>query len=58
MGVALMTMVGGGHSLDCRVFLIRGANADTNSGCGVVWLWSCVVVEYALRWAVSEVSKL
>ena len=21
-------------------------------------VWSCVVVEYALRWAVSEVSKL
>lgn len=40
MGVALMTVAGGGgHSLDYRVFLIRGANADKQ------WLWSCVVVE-------------
>lgn len=57
MGVALMTVAGGG------IHLITGFSSleelmQTNSGCGVVWLWSCVVVEYALRWAVSEVSKL
>ena len=58
MGVALMTVAGGGG-----IHLITGFSSleelmQTNSGCGVVWLWSCVVVEYALRWAVSEVSKL
>ena len=47
MGVALMTVWG--HSLDCRVFLIRRANADTNSGHGVVWWWSMLWGEQWVR---------